>query len=239
MKDIHCHILPGIDDGARSMEESINILSKAYNDGISDIVLTPHYIKDSRYSCNNWNKSILLEELKKELKNRDIDINLYLGNEIMIDKDIISLLNSGEASSINNTKYVLIEFPMHSLRSDIEDILFELIRNNYVPVIAHPERYSYIQKDITLVDKYIELGAVFQGNYLSLFGKYGSKAKKTLIKLLKGNKITLLASDIHHDNTDYNIKKFKKKLKRVLKSDELVQDLLINNFTKIINNESL
>ena len=140
MKDIHCHILPGIDDGARSIEESINILSKAYNNGISDIVLTPHYIKDSRYSCNNWNKSILLEELKKELKNRDIDINLYLGNEIMIDKDIISLLKSGEASSINNTKYVLIEFPMNSLRSDIEDILFEMVRNNYVPVIAHPER---------------------------------------------------------------------------------------------------
>ena len=83
------------------------------------------------------------------------------------------------------------------------------------------------------------MGAILQGNYQSLFGRYGKHAKKTLIKLLKENKITILASDIHHEDTDYRIKKTKKKLKRVIKSEELVDDLLINNFDKIINNKSL
>ena len=239
MKDIHCHILNGIDDGSKTIEESIKILREACNNGITDIVLTPHYIKNSSYSCNNKEKNKLLNILKEEASNNNIDINLYLGNEIMIDKDIIELIKKGEASTINDTKYVLIEFPMHSLNNNIEDILFLMIRNGYVPIIAHPERYSYVQKNIELVDNYIELGAVLQGNYQSLFGMYGKDAKKTLIKLLKDNKISLLASDIHHDSMDYRIEKTKKKLKRVIKSEEIINDLLINNFDKIINNKSL
>ena len=239
MKDCHCHILNGIDDGSKTIEESINILRHAEENGITDIVLTPHYIKNSSYSCNNHDKNNLLRELKKEVKRNNIDVNLYLGNEIMIDEDIVSLLKNGEASTVNNTKYVLIEFPMHNLRNNIDDIIFDLVRNNYIPIIAHPERYSYVQKNIDLVDNYIEMGAILQGNYQSLFGRYGNNAKKTLIKLLKNNKITILASDIHHEDTDYRIKKTKKKLKRVVKSEELVGDLLINNFDKIINNKSL
>ena len=239
MKDIHCHILNGIDDGSKTIEESIKILREAYNNGITDIVLTPHYIKNSSYSCNNKEKNRLLNILKEEASNNNIDINLYLGNEIMIDEDIIELIKKGEASTINDTKYVLIEFPMHSLNNNIEDILFLMIRNGYVPIIAHPERYSYVQKNIELVDNYIELGAVLQGNYQSLFGMYGKDAKKTLIKLLKDNKISLLASDIHHDSMDYRIEKAKKKLKRVIKSEDIINDLLINNFDKIINNKSL
>ena len=89
------------------------------------------------------------------------------------------------------------------------------------------------------IDNYIELGAILQGNYQSLLGHYGNSAKKTLKKLLKENKITILASDIHHDTTDYRIEKIKKKLKRVIKSKEIIEDLLINNFDKIINNKSL
>ena len=239
MKDIHCHILNGIDDGSKTIEESIEILREACNNGITDIVLTPHYIKNSSYSCNNKKKNRLLNILKEEASNNNIDINLYLGNEIMIDEDIIELIKKGEASTINDTKYVLIEFPMHSLNNNIEDILFLMIRNGYVPIIAHPERYSYVQKNIELVDNYIELGAILQGNYQSLFGMYGKDAKKTLIKLLKDNKISLLASDIHHDSMDYRIEKTKKKLKRVIKSEDIINDLLINNFDKIINNKSL
>ena len=149
MKDIHCHILNGIDDGSKTIEESIRIIKNAIDNGITDIVLTPHYIENSNYNCNNKNKFYLINKLKKELKKNNLYINLYLGNEIMITKNIISLLTKGEASTINNTKYVLIEFPLHNELSYIEDIIFELVRNNYIPIIAHPERYSYIQKDIT------------------------------------------------------------------------------------------
>ena len=238
MKDIHCHILYGIDDGSKTIEESLNILRNAQNNGITDIVLTPHYIKNSSYNCNNKDKIKLFKILQEETIKNNININLYLGNEIMIDEDIISLINKKEVSTINDTRYILVEFPMHNYNSNIENILFELVRNNYIPIIAHPERYTFIQNDISKVDRFIELGCILQGNYQSLFNRYGKKANKTLKELLKENKIMLLASDIHHDSTDYRIEKTKKKLKRVIKSKEKIEDLLINNFDKIINNKS-
>ena len=239
MKDIHSHILYGIDDGAKTIEESLNILTKAEAEGITDIVLTPHYIKKSNYNCNNINKQNLFKILQKEIKKNKINIKLYLGNEVMIDEDIINLIKTKEIMPINNTKYVLIEFPMHNYNQNIDNIIFDMVRNNYIPIIAHPERYSYIQNNISKVDEFIQMGAILQGNYLSLLSRYGKTAKKTLIKLLKINKISILASDIHHDKNDYYLLKTKKKLKRVVKKEEKIEDLLVNNFDKIINNEDL
>ena len=189
MKDIHCHILNGIDDGSKTIEESIRILREAYNNGITDIVLTPHYIKNSSYSCNNKGKNKLLNILKEEASNNNIDINLYLGNEIMIDEDIIELIKKGEASTINDTKYVLIEFPMHSLNNNIEDILFLMIRNGYIPIIAHPERYRFVQQDPSLIYELIDTGVLMQANYGSFIGQYGNKTKLIAKKLIENNMI--------------------------------------------------
>ncbi len=237
MKDIHCHIMYGIDDGSKSLEQSIEILKNAYSNGITDIVLTPHYINKSKYNCNNKNKKKILVELQKELKKEKININLYLGNEVMIDKDISKLISNDEISTINNTKYVLVELPMHFENSNSEKMIFDLIRHGYIPVLAHPERYDYVQDDLSKLNVFIDMGCILQGNYLSLFGKYGEDSKKTLKKLLKEKKIHILASDIHRPSTDYRIKKLKKKLKWFLKDKKYTSDLLENNFLKIINDE--
>lgn len=237
MRDIHCHIMYGIDDGSKSLEQSIEILKNAYSNGITDIVLTPHYINKSEYNCNNKNKKKILDELISELKKENIDINLYLGNEVMIDPDVSKLIANNKISTINNTKYVLVELPMHYENPNSEKMMFEIIRHGYIPILAHPERYDYVKEDISKLEPYINMGCILQGNYLSLFGRYGDEAKKILKILLKQRKIKILASDIHRPSTDYRIKKLKKKLKWFLRDKKYQEELLETNFLKIINDE--
>lgn len=235
MKDIHSHILSNIDDGARSIEESISILDKLYNKGVTDIILTPHYIKNSKYNINNRSKFDLLINLKSQYKK----INLYLGNEVYIDDEIIDLLKKGEVATLNNSNYLLIELPMNSKVNDLENIVYELFRNGIIPIIAHPERYLYVQKDINYLDKFIDMGVLFQGNYESLFGKYGKNSEKTLKKLLKKDYITFLGSDIHRDNNRDNTELVYDKLMKLLKDKNKVNDLIDLNITKVINNEEI
>lgn len=226
-----------LDDGSRSIEESLEILKQAEKSGITDILFTPHYITNSNFSANNYQKiekfNILVEKVKKE----KIQINLYLGNEVYIDENILSLINKGEIMSLNGSRYILIELPFMNKVQNLKEIIFELVRNGYIPIIAHPERYHFIQKKPEVVEEYLEMGALFQGNYQSLWKYYGTSAKKTLKKLLKNNTIQFLGSDIHRKTEKLNTKKLYKKLERIIKDKKKVEDLLENNFDKIIKNE--
>lgn len=239
MKDLHSHILMGIDDGSRSIEESINILKKAKKAGVTDIMLTPHYIKNSKYDYNNLEKEELLDILKREMEDEGININLYLGNEIYIDEDILELIKEDEIMPLNNSRYLLVELPMMSELNDASEIFFELIRNGYIVILAHPERYTYIQSDISKLDEFIEMGVLLQGNYMSLYGKYGSNAENVLKQLLKENKIQFLASDIHHERSDYHLEKLEKHLLKIVKDKEIVKDLLERNFDKVIEDKEI
>lgn len=234
MKDLHSHLLPGIDDGSKSFEESIKILKKASIEGVTDIVLTPHYIEDTKYNCNNKNKKELFEELKEKIRNENININLYLGNEAYISENYIDLIKQHEIMTINNTRYLLLEFPLGNMFRNTKEILYELIVAGCIPILAHPERYKIFQRHPDYIEEYLRMGVLLQGNYKSLFGKYGSDAKKTLKYFLKRGWITFLGSDTHHEE-NFDIKKLGKKLKSIIKDEEKVEDLLENNFDKVIN----
>lgn len=237
-KDIHSHILFGIDDGASSIEESLEIIKLNYKEGVSDIILTPHYMPNTKYVVDNNTKIKLVKQLRKKLDNENIDINLYLGNEIFINDNILEDLKNNKCMSLNNTKYVLVEMPIANYMSSSLSILFDLIRNGYVPVLAHPERYVYFQRDYDLIDKYLDLGVLLQGNYKSLFGKYGKYAKRLLTKLLKEDKITFLGSDIHHVE-NYDLKKMYKKLKKIIKDEDVIKDITANNYNLLIKNKDI
>lgn len=235
MKDIHSHILPGIDDGARNVEESIKLLEKFYDNGVTDIILTPHYIYNSNYNSNNKEKMLLLNEINKKYKK----VNLYLGNEVYISDNIPELIKQNEISTLNNSKYLLIELPMNSEIKNLDSIIFDIMRNGIIPIIAHPERYVYVQNNINYFDEFLDMGVLLQGNYESLFNKYGSRVNKTLKKLLKKNAITFLGSDIHRIDHKSNIEQLIKKLLKVIKDKEKI-DLLINkNIEKVIKNEDI
>ena len=234
MIDFHSHILPNIDDGARNMEQTAQILKEAQEAGFSKIISTSHYIEEYYESDENGRK-----ELLQKAQEKTNNIEIYLGNEIFISSEMIQLLKDKKASTINNSKYVLFELPMNSKPMNTKEIIYRLIENDYIPVIAHPERYTYVQNDPEYVKELFDMGALFQSNYGSIIGMYGTKAKKTVKKLLKENLIQFLGSDVHYENQIYpKIKKAIKKLRKILSEEEL-EELTTINAQKVLNNEKL
>ena len=176
MIDIHSHILYGIDDGSKTIEESILILKKCEQEGMKKIVLTPHYMENTNYNKNNKEKIKLFNNLKEEINKQNINIDLYLGNEVYANENILELIEKEEILTINNSRYLLIEFPLLNENLNDINIIYNLKLSNIIPIIAHPERYEYIT--IEKIKQYINMGALIQINKDSLFGYYGKKAKK-------------------------------------------------------------
>ena len=233
MIDIHSHIMFGIDDGSKNIDISMDILRDAYMNGVTDIILTPHYIEDSKYTCNNKDKEKILKKLQYELKKEKINLKLYIGNEIFINENISTLIKNGEIAPLNNSKYILVELPMGRMYNNTKSIFFELIREGYIVILAHPERYRYMSKYEEKLEELIEMGVLLQGNYRSLFGYYGKDAKKALQKLIKQKKISFLGSDIHK-NDGYNLKKLEKKILRLSKDKEYTESIINGNAKKIL-----
>lgn len=235
MMDLHSHILYGVDDGAKNIEESIQIIDHLYQNGVRHIMLTPHYIENSKYCCNNERKKEILKILQAKCPN----VNLYLGNEVYISENILELVRNHEIMTLNGSKYLLIELPMNNEIKNLDSIIFELLRNQMIPIIAHPERYSYVQNNIHYFDEFQNMGVLLQGNYESLFDQYGKTARKTLKKLLKEDAISFLGSDIHHITHPSHIDQLDKKLSKIVKDPCRKKELLEDNFLKVINNREI
>ena len=225
MKDLHNHILYGIDDGSKDLISSIKLLKEMSNEGVEEIILTPHYIIGSEYNADNNKKKRLLRDLKPRIKK----MKLYIGNEVFLDHGILDYIKSGEISTLNNSRYLLIEFPMNEKMNTADVHLENLIRAGIVPVIAHPERYHYYKlKDF---EKFIEMGCLLQGNITSLINKYGKKSKNNLELLLKKDMIHLLGTDTHR--TTFNIKECELQLQNIV-SKSRYKELTKTNFDKVI-----
>ena len=204
MIDIHSHLLYGVDDGSKSIEESVDVLRDLADYGYTDIILTPHYIRGSAYSSPKKENLKRLGILKNVLKENNININLYLGNEIYIDDDLLELFKKGEISTLNNTDYALIELPMSGKYDEYKEIFSELISKGCRVILAHPERYKAFQEDFNKVYELENIGVLFQSNLDSINGRYGEGAEKTIRRLLHEKKIAFLATDIHQKKHDYH-----------------------------------
>ena len=202
MIDFHSHILPNIDDGSRSIEETFNLIKEAKNVGFNAIVSTSHYM-ENYYETNVPEREVWINAIYENLQVKNIDIRLYLGNEIYLSENIIKLLEEGKASTINDTSYVLFEMPLNAEPLNLYDIVYEMMQCKLVPILAHPERYSFVQKDPELIYDLIQKGVLMQANYGSIIGQYGEKAKMIVRKFLKNNMIHFLGTDVHRQNTIY------------------------------------
>ena len=240
MIDTHNHILFDIDDGCRNIEESIILLKQMEELGFRKIILTPHYINGTKYTINNLEKEYKLNLLKEKLKENKINIELYLGNEIFITDNIVDLLRSNVVSSINKGRYILIELPFENEIIGLSDILYELRYNNLIPIIVHPERYTYFQDDTKKIEFLREEGVLFQCNYSSILGFYGNKAKRVMKYLLKNGYVDFLGTDIHRCNKTYVLDNFKKIEKKIIKIiGEYKYQKIIENSKKVIDNEDI
>ena len=199
MFDIHTHILPNIDDGSSSIEDSIQMVLDLKEQGINSIILTPHFdIYQNR--CNhNTNYIEEFNNFKKEIEKRNIDINLYLGNEIFYTSKVYKYLKEKKVFPLGNTNKVLIEFSFIDEIKNIEDIIYEFKIEGYEVIIAHVERYDYAS--YKLIKSWKEQGALIQVNASSFYET--RKTKRLVRKLLKNKLIDYIASDIHSFRKSY------------------------------------
>ena len=190
MIDFHAHILPNIDDGSRSIDETFNLIKEAQNVGFDEIVLTPHY-KETVFETDVAERGVWLDAITKNLTTKNIKAKLYLENE--------------KASTINNTSYVLFELPKNEEPLNLYDLIYEMQQNKIVPVLAHPERYVYVQKEPELLYDLVEKGVLIQANYGSIIGQYGNKAQMIVRKMFENNLVHFLGTDVHREKTIYKL----------------------------------
>lgn len=196
MIDIHCHILPDVDDGAKNWDEAIKMARIAEADGIHTIVSTSHFIEESQFVMGQ----VLREHIRdfnEVLKKEGINIVLLLGNEAYLTPDLVRDVKEKKVFTINQSRYLLIEFPMHMIPFYTEDVLYQLRLEGIVPIIAHPERYSRIMDNPMLLYPLIQQGSLIQVNAGSLSGHFGKKVQDTCKALLRHNMVHLIGSDGH------------------------------------------
>ena len=238
MIDFHSHILPNIDDGSRSIEETFNLIKEAERAGFESVVSTSHYM-ENYYETDVPEREVWVKAILENLKTKNRNKYLYLGNEIYFSENIINLLEKRKASTINDTSYVLFELPMNSEPMNLYDIVYEMLQYKLVPILAHPERYSFVQKDPDLIYDLIEKGVLMQANYGSIIGQYGEKAQIIVEKFLENNMIHFLGSDVHRPNTIYP------KIPRILEQiadivgEEKLEELTTTNPKLVLNNKKI
>ena len=239
MIDIHCHLLFNVDDGSKDILESVKVIRDMNDFGYNDIILTPHYISKSNYSSSKEDNIKKLNELKEILKKENISVNLFLGNEIYIDYDILDLLKDGIISTLNNSHYLLIELPMSGEFNGYLDIFSELKNYGYKIILAHPERYLSFQNDFNKIYELVNNGIYLQSNIESIIAGYGKSARKLMKRLLKEDLVSVIATDIHHAKHDYTKwNKAKKKIVRLIGEEKFLK-LTTNNPKKIILDDTI
>lgn len=194
--DVHCHILPQVDDGSQSMEETMEMLRIAADSGITSMIVTPHY-KKGRVGIPREKIGSLLQQVRERAEEEGIPIRLYPGTEIYYNSSLEEKLENGWLSRMNDTDFVLVEFgPMESfpyIRNAIEDI-FSL---GYRPIIAHVERYDCMLDKVDHVRTIHDMGCLVQVNAGSVTGNYGFRVRHFIRKLLKERLVEFVGTDAH------------------------------------------
>jgi tyrosine-protein phosphatase YwqE len=202
MIDIHAHILPGLDDGSRSWEESLQMAKLAAEDGIRIMVATPHLFKHRIVDLNSTNtKDTILETInlfREKLSEASIDLEILPGCDFPLSLEALQLLDAGQALTINDFKrYLLLELPDSSLPPTLDEICFRLKSKGITPIITHPERHFIFQEMPQKLRRLIDLGCLIQMTGKSLTGGFGRQVKKLSRQLVKKGYVHLLATDCH------------------------------------------
>lgn len=197
MIDIHCHILPGLDDGAKTLEDTIEMARAAMNEGIHTIIATPHH-KNSKY--DNPKAGILskVKEINNALYSAKIDVEVLPGQEVRIYGEVIEDLESDMILPLNNTQYLFIELPSGHVPGYTERLLFDLQLKGIIPVIVHPERNQEIIEKPDVLYNLVRKGALTQITASSVSGYFGKKIRNFSFQLIEANLTHFIASDAHN-----------------------------------------
>lgn len=232
MIDLHSHILPQIDDGSHSLEESLAMARLAVQSGVTAIVATPHCMDDRAASVSS---SFRL--LREALHETEIPLELYLGMEIFGTPNTCRFLQEGKLFTLNGSQYPLIELPFRSTGEEETEILEDLVRAGNRPLIAHPERYPYVWEEPELINLWTQMGCLLQVNRGSLVGRFGSGPQRMAIELVDRGFAAVIATDSHSPRVRTPWMKDIQALLSQEYSPELAQDLLLRNPQHILKNE--
>ena len=220
--DIHSHVLPGIDDGAKIMEDTRFLLNEMLDFGFTKVITSPHTMK------NVWDNSstTILEakaKVEKELPSESNRLQLSCASEYFLDTDFVKLFETESLLTLKEN-YVLVEMSYLNAPIQLYDIIFQLQLKGYQPVLAHPERYTFFHSNFSEYERLKKAGCLFQMNLLSSVGYYGKEVSAIAEELLAKEMIDFVGSDIHH-----KIHVFSFKAKLVIKSIDLFEEAIANN----------
>lgn len=196
--DIHSHVLPALDDGARTLEQSINMLKIAQDEGIRYMIATPHNMPGK--GCPSYTTiQERTNKLQRICEEEGISIQVFVGTEYFFREEVLELLEKEEVITLNGSEYILVEFDPSVEKMYFRNALRDVLANGYRPIVAHVERYLNIVQDLTLMNDIKKMGALIQVNAASVIGKNGRQAKKDVKRLLKESLVDFVATDAHSD----------------------------------------
>ena len=224
--DMHSHLIPGIDDGSKSIEDSLELIRAFQSLGYKKLITTPHVMSD--YYQNSTEVIFVgLEIVNDAMANAGIEMELEAAAEYYLDEGLIDKLENNQVLCFGCDKYLLFEISFMNPPDNMRDVVFKMQVQGYKPVLAHPERYPFWHQKLEEYERLIELGVLMQLNINSLSGYYGKGAKKIAEKMIDNNMVHFLGSDLHNSRHVHALQKTssEKYLKKILNHDLLNKTL--------------
>lgn len=197
MLDLHCHLLPGIDDGAVDLDMALEMARMAVADGITTVACTPH-IYPGMYDNSGDGIRAAIAAFRLELASRDIDLQLVEGADVHLDQGLADSIRAGRIPTLAGSRYLLLEPPHHVAPPRFEDTVFQLMVAGYVPVITHPERLSWIEGHYEVFQRLVKAGSWMQITAGSVTGRFGKRPRYWAERMLDEHLVHILATDAHH-----------------------------------------
>jgi len=236
MIDMHNHILFGVDDGAKTIENSMALLKEEIKRGVTHIVFTPHY-KYKSVELDMEKVSDNFKVLKEIVANEKLNVELYLGNEIYFDSNFYEVLEKGKFNTLAGSDYILIEFNLINIPKNAVEMCYEARIKGYVPIIAHVERYNFLYNDEQLLKDILNEGALLQVNASTIVNKESKESNKFVNFLLKNELVSFIASDLHNmEARGFYLDEAFRKIKKTC-SDSYADKIFVVNQQKILSNE--
>ncbi len=246
MIDLHCHLLPGVDDGSKSMDISLKLANDAVRDGIDYALLTPHHMNGVYL---NHKKAVIqqTQEFQVELDRHKISLKVFPGQEVRINGDLLTALDQDDILFADEGgRYLMLEFPDDDIPSYTSNVIYELMQRGIIPVIVHPERNTMIMKQPNILYDLLRKGCLSQITAGSYVGAFGRKVQKFSKQLIQAGQVYIFASDAHdlpnrkyemtnafaklnHEFGNDYVSRFSENTKRIINGD----NILPNNFSKI------
>ena len=240
MIDLHNHILPGIDDGAGDLDESLEIARQFVSEGVARVVATPHRDPERQSGIDGPAVRDAVAALQRALDDAGIDLEVLPGQEIYLTPDLPELLEGGSAIPLAGTRAVLVEVSLLAGQAPLflEESIFRLQLAGYRPVLAHPERYPFVQRNVAALEPIVARGIVLQLTAPALLGDYGPKVRGTAQELLRLGWYALAGSDRHHPGPRRSLADLRDRLGEVGRT-ELADLLLRDNPERLLAGRGL